>query len=133
MTPPVFTLQRSNIMLYCRRWLDTVHFYKKQLRLPVADENDWFVEFQLTATSYLSIANSARATISDVQGQGVVIVQTGKWTRSSIRNRLGSNQQKGIEDQNDNQETETKTLPSGRKSGHHPGAPGRNGTGLRHL
>lgn len=73
MTNPIFTLQRSNTILYCRRWMDTVHFYKKQLRLPVSFENDWFVEFQLTETSFLSIANSARATISDVQGQGMTI------------------------------------------------------------
>lgn len=73
MTNPIFTLQRSNTILYCRHWMDTVHFYKKQLRIPVAFENDWFVEFQLTETSFLSIANSARATISDVQGQGVTI------------------------------------------------------------
>jgi hypothetical protein len=53
--------------------MDAVHFYKKQLRLPVSFENDWFVEFQLTETSFLSIANSARATISDVQGQGITI------------------------------------------------------------
>ncbi|MCZ7666833.1 MAG: VOC family protein [Chloroflexi bacterium] len=41
--------------------------------LPVSFENDWFVEFQLTETSFLSIANSARTTIADVQGQGVTL------------------------------------------------------------
>lgn len=46
--------------------METVHFYNKRMSLPVAFENDWFVEFQLTDTSFLSIANSARATISDV-------------------------------------------------------------------
>ncbi len=69
----MITLQRSNTILYCRHWMETVHFYKKQLGLPVAFENDWFVEFQLTDTSFLSIANSTRATISDVQGQGVTL------------------------------------------------------------
>lgn len=73
MTNPIFTLQRSNTILYCRHWRETVHFYKKQLCFPVAFENDWFIEFQLTDTSFLSIANSTRATISDVQGQGVTI------------------------------------------------------------
>jgi catechol 2,3-dioxygenase-like lactoylglutathione lyase family enzyme len=66
-------LQRSNTILYCRRWTETIHFYKKQMGLRVAFENDWFVEFQLTDTSFLSIANSARATISDVQGQGITL------------------------------------------------------------
>lgn len=66
-------LHRTNTILYCLRWKDTVYFYKNQLGLPVAFENDWFVEFQLTDTSFLSIANSARATISDVQGQGITL------------------------------------------------------------
>lgn len=67
------TLQRTNTILYVRHWKETVHFYKQQLCLPVAFENDWFIEFQLTNTSFLSIANSARATITDVQGQGVTL------------------------------------------------------------
>lgn len=67
------TLKRSNTILYCRYWMETVHFYKNQLCFPVAFENDWFVEFQLTSTSYLSIANAARATIADVKGQGVTL------------------------------------------------------------
>jgi catechol 2,3-dioxygenase-like lactoylglutathione lyase family enzyme len=73
MTNPIFTLQRSNTILYCRHWRETVHFYKNKLQLPVAFKNYWFVVFKLTETSFLSIANSARATISDVQGQGVTI------------------------------------------------------------
>ncbi|MCB8973428.1 MAG: VOC family protein [Ardenticatenaceae bacterium] len=68
-----FSLQRSNTILYCHHWIETVHFYKRNICLPVALENDWFVEFQLTDTSFLSIANSARATISAVQGQGVTL------------------------------------------------------------
>lgn len=67
------TLQRTNIILYCRHWIETANFYKRILCLTVAFENDWFVEFQLTETSFLSIANSARATIDDVQGQGVTL------------------------------------------------------------
>lgn len=73
MINPCITLQRTNTILYCHHWLETVHFYKNQMCLPVAFENDWFVEFQLTDASFLSIANSARATISDVQGQGVTL------------------------------------------------------------
>lgn len=73
MTKPWITLQRTNTILYCRRWMETVHFYKRILCLPIAFENDWFVEFQLADTSFLSIANSTRATISDVQGQGVTL------------------------------------------------------------
>ena len=65
--------QRTNTILYCRHWVETVNFYKTKICLPVAFENDWFVEFQLADASFLSIANSERATISDVQGQGVTL------------------------------------------------------------
>lgn len=67
------TPQRTNTILYCHRWQETVPFYKEVLALPVAFENDWFVEFRLTDTSFLSIANAARATIAAVQGQGVTL------------------------------------------------------------
>lgn len=73
MARPDITFQRTNTILYCRRWLETVHFYRDQICLPVVFENDWFVEFQLTDSSFLSIADSARATISDVQGQGITL------------------------------------------------------------
>ena len=73
MTNTLLSLQRSNTILYCRHWIETVRFYKKQMCLQAAFENDWFVEFQLTDTSFLSIANSARATIPDVRGQGITL------------------------------------------------------------
>jgi hypothetical protein len=50
-----------------------VTFYRDALRLPVAHDTDWFVEFQLTASSYLSIADASRATIAAVEGQGVTL------------------------------------------------------------
>lgn len=65
--------ERTNTILYCRRWSETSLFYKTQLRLPVTFENDWFVEFQLTDSAYLSIANAARASVQDVQGQGITL------------------------------------------------------------
>lgn len=64
---------RTNTILYCHHWLATVDFYRLQLGLEVAFENDWFIEFQLTESSFLSVANSARATIDDVQGQGITL------------------------------------------------------------
>lgn len=67
------SINRTNIIFYCHNWRDTVEFYRRQLRLPVDFENDWFVEFRLSEGSYLSIANSRRATIRPVQGQGVTL------------------------------------------------------------
>jgi catechol 2,3-dioxygenase-like lactoylglutathione lyase family enzyme len=92
MANPLIALQRTNTILYCRRWLETVHFYKKQICLPVVFENDWFVEFRLTDTSFLSIADSARATISDVQGQGMTLT----WQVASLVQIKGYLEAQGI-------------------------------------
>lgn len=64
---------RANTVLYCERWPETVEFYRSVLGLPVGFQNDWFVEFQLTSSSFLSIANTSRATIGAVGGQGVTL------------------------------------------------------------
>lgn len=73
MTKPLGTLQRSNTILYCRCWQETIRFYKQQLGLLVVFENDWFVEFELTDSSFLSVANAARSSIQDVEGQGITL------------------------------------------------------------
>lgn len=70
---PIIAPRRTNTILYCRLWHDTIHFYRDQLALPVVFANDWFVEFALTGTSFLSIANAARATVDAVQGQGITL------------------------------------------------------------
>jgi catechol 2,3-dioxygenase-like lactoylglutathione lyase family enzyme len=64
---------RTNTIFYCGHWIETVEFYRDTLKLPVQFENDWFVEFQLTTTSYLSIANADNTTINAVNGQGVTL------------------------------------------------------------
>lgn len=66
-------LQRTNTILYCKRWSETTRFYRETLALTVTIENDWFVEFQLTETSFISIADSSRTTIKDVGGQGATL------------------------------------------------------------
>ena len=69
----MIAVQRTNTILYCRRWPATVQFYRDQLRLPVAFENDWFVEFQLNAAAYLSVADAAHTSIAAVDGQGITL------------------------------------------------------------
>ncbi len=66
-------VDRTNTILYCRAWRATVHFYRTLLALPVSFENEWFIEFQLTAYSFLSIADASRATIRAVEGQGITL------------------------------------------------------------
>ncbi len=70
---PLFAVQRTNTILYCMQWVATVAFYRDQLGLPVSHATDWFVEFQLGEAAYLSIADSTRATICAVQGEGITL------------------------------------------------------------
>lgn len=70
---PLLTVQRTNTILYCIHWSATVAFYRDQLRLTITHSTDWFVEFQLGPTSYLSVADSARATIQPANGAGLTL------------------------------------------------------------
>lgn len=63
----------SNTILYCTRWRDCVDFYRRVLGLPVNVEKDWFVEFRLTAHSFVSIADAERASIDSSAGQGLTL------------------------------------------------------------
>jgi catechol 2,3-dioxygenase-like lactoylglutathione lyase family enzyme len=73
MDKPLVFPQRTNTILYCRYWADSVHFYREKLRLLVTFENAWLVEFQLTGSAYVSIADSSRTSIQDVRGQGITL------------------------------------------------------------
>jgi len=63
----------SNTILYCGRWRESVEFYRGVLELPVTVEKDWFVEFRLTASSFISIADSRRATVKSSAGSGITV------------------------------------------------------------
>jgi catechol 2,3-dioxygenase-like lactoylglutathione lyase family enzyme len=71
--PPALTVERFNTILYCRRWIETVRFYRDEIGLPVIADNDWYVEFHTAGESSLSIADSARTPIDDVGGQGITL------------------------------------------------------------
>ena len=86
-------LLRSNVIFYCRAWAETVAFYRERIGLPVAFENEWFVEFQLGDNSYLSIANAARATIQDVGGQGITLT----WQVADLDGAWEALQGQGVE------------------------------------
>ena len=66
-------IQRSNTILYCQKWADTVVFYRDLFQFKIRHQTDWFVEFQITPNSYLSIANEIRASIDSVNGQGITL------------------------------------------------------------
>jgi catechol 2,3-dioxygenase-like lactoylglutathione lyase family enzyme len=64
---------RSNTILYCLHWRETVDFYRDILGLSSSCLSDWLVEFALTATSFISIADAARATVGASGGAGITI------------------------------------------------------------
>lgn len=70
---PLFAVQRTNTILYCVQWTATVAFYRDQLGLLVTHATTWFVEFQVGEHAYLSIADSARATIQPAHGAGITL------------------------------------------------------------
>ncbi len=63
----------TNTILYCKDWKNTVVFYEENLKLPILTSTDWFVEFELSPTSRLSIADENRASIKSNRGDGITL------------------------------------------------------------
>ena len=63
----------TNTILYCKEWDATVRFYRDGLQLPVLFSIDWFIEFGLTETSRLSIANEKHASIKSCGNAGITL------------------------------------------------------------
>lgn len=70
---PLIHVKRANTILYCRKWPQTVHFYREELGLAVHHATSWFVEFHLGGNAFLSIADAARATVGCAVGQGITL------------------------------------------------------------
>ena len=66
-------VKAANTILYCKKWDETVAFYRYVLKLPIISSNDWFVEFKLNEMSRLSVANEARTSIDSGDGKGITI------------------------------------------------------------
>ena len=66
-------IKSANTILYCKKWNETVGFYRDCLRLPVNFSTDWFVEFCLNASSRLSIADEKHASIKSCCGKGITL------------------------------------------------------------
>jgi len=68
-----FSPKNTNTILYCKKWQETVDFYRYLLKLPINFASDWFVEFKLTETAHLSVADERRATIKSCGGAGITL------------------------------------------------------------
>lgn len=66
-------IKRANTILYCKNWEETVAFYRDKLGLEIAYACDWLVEFCLSPTAYLSVADQDRTTISSAAGEGITL------------------------------------------------------------
>lgn len=66
-------IQRTNTILYCQKWMETVTFYRDIFGFPITHQTDWFVEFKLSEQAYLSIADEKRASVKSVNGQGITL------------------------------------------------------------
>ncbi|MBC2712202.1 MAG: VOC family protein [Desulfosarcina sp.] len=66
-------INRTNTILYCNRWEETVRFYRDVIKLPVLMEKGWFVEFQLTGSVCLSVADAARTSVPSTGGAGITL------------------------------------------------------------
>lgn len=66
-------IEIANTIFYCSRWHECVAFYKSGLGLRESFRNAWFVEFELTETARLSIADASRSTMGNTGGRGVTL------------------------------------------------------------
>ncbi|OQY39482.1 MAG: hypothetical protein B6226_01780 [Candidatus Cloacimonetes bacterium 4572_65] len=66
-------IKKSNSIVYCKKFQETVSFYKDLIGLEVTFSKSWFVEFKLTESSFISIVDENRATIKSCSGKGITI------------------------------------------------------------
>lgn len=82
-----------NTILYCRQWDETVNFYENKLELIKSFSSDWFVEFRVTDTARISLANQNRTSIRSVDGQGVTVT----WQVHDIERAWQNLRENGVE------------------------------------
>ncbi len=68
-----FSPKNANTILYCKKWQETVDFYKHRLGLTITHDSDWFIEFKLTETAHISVADEQRASIKSGGGAGITL------------------------------------------------------------
>ena len=66
-------IKTANTILYCAKWEETVRFYRDYLNLAVTFSTDWFVEFHVSTTTRISIADEKRARTNSAKGKGVTL------------------------------------------------------------
>ena len=67
------SVERTNTILYCDKWSETIAFYATQLGLPVTFRSNWFVEFALSETARVSVADASHTSVKSSAGQGITL------------------------------------------------------------
>jgi catechol 2,3-dioxygenase-like lactoylglutathione lyase family enzyme len=64
----------ANTIIYCKKWPESVHFYRDVLQLAISfQKDDWFIEFVVNGAAHLSIADAAKCTIPPGSGVGLTL------------------------------------------------------------
>lgn len=66
-------IKAVNTILYCKKWRETVAFYREGLKLLAISSNEWFVEFKLNEMSRLSVAHETHTSVKSGDGKGITI------------------------------------------------------------
>lgn len=77
----LFEITRTNTILYCRNWTEMIAFYQEILQLSPSYKNDWFIEFQISESTFISVADEQRASIKSASGGGITL----SWQVSDIK------------------------------------------------
>lgn len=81
MTIPELEVKRTNTILYCNAYSETLAFYRDLLKFEITTEEDWFVEFRLTGDAFLSIADAKETTVPAGSGRGITL----SWQVGDVR------------------------------------------------
>ena len=73
--------KRTNTILYCQAYEESVRFYRDLLKLEIAAEKDWFVEFHLGNEAFVSVADAGRTHIPAGSGAGITL----SWQVEDVR------------------------------------------------
>ena len=64
----------ANTIIYCKHWPQSVNFYRDILQLGISfQKDDWFIEFVVSGSAHLSIADAAKCTIPAGGGVGLTL------------------------------------------------------------
>lgn len=66
-------IKAANTILYCKKWRETVDFYRDGLKLRVLSSTEWFMEFKLNESTRLSVADESRTSVKSGEGKGITI------------------------------------------------------------